>query len=177
MARKRTSYRSSTAHLEAPIAKAAEGEKLFVDAYVRVSQVGGRSGESYQTKRQQRQQIETYCSLKGFEVARWHEEEDQSGGDYDRPKFQEALARVEANETGGIIVAKLDRFARDVVDANKAAKRINKAGGQLISIAENIDTTSYMGQFIFNIFAAVAQLELDRYTENWRIARTDAVER
>jgi len=185
MARKRSkSYRSSTAHLETPLGEKPPVDVLYLDAYIRVSQVGGRSGESYQTKRQQRQQIEAYIAAKNadpnsprIEIARWHEEEDESGGDYDRPMFQEALARVEANETGGIIVAKLDRFARSVVDANVAASRINDAGGQLVACAELIDTTSYMGRFVFNIFTAIAELELARFTEQWRNSRTDAVER
>lgn len=39
--------------------------------------------------------------------------------------FQQALARCEGGETGGIIVAKLDRFARSAVDALDAIRRLN----------------------------------------------------
>jgi|GEM_PF-1856946 len=37
----------------------------------------------------------------------------------DRPLFQQALERIERGETGGLIVAKLDRFARTLTAREK----------------------------------------------------------
>jgi hypothetical protein len=44
------------------------------------------------------------------------------------PAFNEMLARVEGGETGGVVVAKLDRFARSLVDTLEALKRLDAAG-------------------------------------------------
>ncbi|MCW3027621.1 MAG: recombinase family protein, partial [Solirubrobacterales bacterium] len=85
---------------------------LRLDAYVRVSKVAGRSGESFISPTVQRERIEAWAGLHGAELT-WHEPElDVSGGRMDRPVFDRIMARVRAGETGGVVVAKLDRFAR-----------------------------------------------------------------
>src|ERR1700675_1629654 len=61
------------------------------------------------------------------------------GAKLERPPFQQALARCEAGETGGIVVAKLDRFARSAVDALGAIRRLNEAGARLVSVEDNVD--------------------------------------
>jgi DNA invertase Pin-like site-specific DNA recombinase len=92
-----------------------------VDGYVRVSRVAGREGESFISPEVQRKKIQAWAELHGVEVVHWWEELDQSGRRRDRPMFQEALRRCEAGETGGIVVARLDRFARSAVDALEAS--------------------------------------------------------
>ena len=57
---------------------------------------------------------------------------DQTGAKLDRPMFQQALGRCEAGETGGVVVARLDRFARSAVDALSSIKRITVAGARLV---------------------------------------------
>ena len=83
-----------------------------MDGYIRVSRVAGREGESFISPEVQRAKIAGCGELHGVEIVHWWEELDQSGKRRDRPMFQKALARCESGETGGIIVARLDRFAR-----------------------------------------------------------------
>src|SRR5215207_6471812 len=99
----------------------------IVDGYVRVSRVAGREGESFISPEVQRKKIEAWAELHEVQVGQWWEELDQSGRRRDRPMFQEALRRCEAGETGGMVVARLDRFARSAVDALEAIKRLNEA--------------------------------------------------
>ena len=77
----------------------------------------------------------------------------------------------------GIIVAKLDRFARSNRGALEAIDEIEAVGGVLISVAEQIDTSGYAGKFMRNIFFATAQMERERIGEQWFTARSRAVER
>ena len=109
------------------------------DGYIRLSRVAGRDCEAFISPDVQRKKIEAWADLHGVEVVAWWEELDQSGGKRDRPMVQQALARCEAGETGGIIVARLDRFARSAVDALESIKRLNEAGARLVSVEDNFE--------------------------------------
>jgi site-specific DNA recombinase len=152
-------------------------EPLRLDGYIRVSDVRGRSGETFISPSVQREKIEGYAALHGHEIAAIHEELDQSGGKLDRPLFQHALGRVERGETDGIVVAKLDRFARSLVGALESLRRIEEAGGQLVSVEDSFDTTTPMGRFALQITLALAELERSRIRENWIVAQQRAVDR
>jgi DNA invertase Pin-like site-specific DNA recombinase len=110
-------------------------------------------------------------------IVRWWEELDQSGRRRDRPMFQDALARCEVGQTGGIVVARLDRFARSALDALEAIKRLNEAGARLVSVEDNFDGSTPMSRFAIGILTLIAELELDRITENWSTAVKAAVDR
>lgn len=146
-------------------------------AYIRVSRVGGRAGESFISPDVQRQKIAAYAKARGWRISTWYEELDQPGSRYDRPKFQQALERVEAGKADGIIVAKLDRFARSVVDAHTAIRRLQAADGQLVSVEDSFDTSTPMGKFAVTVILAMAELELDRIRANWGDAQARAVAR
>jgi site-specific DNA recombinase len=147
------------------------------DGYIRVSRRAGREGESFISPELQRQKIADWAKLHEVEILAWWEEIDQSGAKLERPFFQQALARCEAGETGGIVVAKLDRFARSAVDALGAIRRLNEAGARLVSVEDNFDGSTPMGRFAIGILTLIAELELERIKENWTAAVSGAVER
>jgi site-specific DNA recombinase len=91
--------------------------------------------------------------------------------------FQEALARCERGESGGIVVARLDRFARSAVDALESIKRLNAAGARLVSVEDNFDGSTPMGRFAIGILTLIAELELERIRESWSTAAREAVGR
>jgi DNA invertase Pin-like site-specific DNA recombinase len=107
----------------------------------------------------------------------WHTDLDESGGKWERPGFQAALARVEAGATDGIVVAKLDRFARSVPDALEALNRIEAAGGSFVSAEDGFDTRTPMGRFAATVITGLGELELARVKENWNTVRRYAAER
>jgi site-specific DNA recombinase len=148
-----------------------------VDGYIRVSRVAGREGESFIAPEVQRRKIEEWAKLHEVEVAQWWEELDQSGAKRARPMFQQALERCEHGETGGIVVARLDRFARSAVDALESIKRLNDAGARLVSVEDNFDGSTPMGRFAIGILTLIAELELERIKESWSTAVSEAVKR
>src|ERR1041385_5122088 len=148
-----------------------------VDGYIRVSRRAGREGESFISPEVQRQRIEGWAQANGVELVRWWKEIEQSGARRERPMFQEALARCERGETGGIVVAKLDRFARSAVDALESIKRLNEAGARLVSVEDGFDGSTPMGRFAIGILTLIAELELERIRENWDSAVSSAVTR
>jgi len=91
--------------------------------YVRVSRVGGRGGDSFLSPELQREQIALAARREGLEVADVLEELDASGGNRDRPLWNEAIRRVEDGEVGAVIVWNLSRFSRSIRDALDALGR------------------------------------------------------
>jgi site-specific DNA recombinase len=150
---------------------------MNLDGYIRVSKVNGRSGESFISPRVQREKIQDFAKLHGHKVVAWHEDLDEPGSKRSRPGFQDAIARVEAGKSEGIAVAKLDRFARSVADAATAIRRIREAGGELLSVEDNFDSSTPMGKFAMHMLLALGELELDRIRESWSTAQRLAVER
>ena len=151
--------------------------KQHLDGYIRVSRRAGREGESFIAPDVQRQKITDWAKVHEVEIVQWWEEIDASGAKLQRPMFQEALARCEAGETNGIVVARLDRFARSAVDALESIKRLNEAGARLVSIEDSFDGSTPMGRFAIGILTMIAELELERIKENWQIAVSEAVKR
>jgi site-specific DNA recombinase len=147
------------------------------DAYVRVSRKAGREGESFISPEVQRKKIAAWAKLHDVEIIQWWEEIDQSGARLQRPMFQEALARCDRGESGGIVVARLDRFARSAVDALESIKRLNEAGARLVSVEDNFDGSTPMGRFAIGILTLIAELELERIKEGWETAVRAAVGR
>jgi site-specific DNA recombinase len=145
--------------------------------YVRVSRVAGREGESFISPAAQRERIEAHAKAAGHKVIDVLTDLDQSGGKYERPAFQEALARVERGEADGIIVARLNRFSRSVSDAARALERLEAVGGTLVAVDLGMDTSTSGGRLMRNVLMALAEFELEVNRENWVTAMSAAVKR
>jgi DNA invertase Pin-like site-specific DNA recombinase len=145
--------------------------------YVRVSRVAGREGDSFISPAVQRERIERFAAAHDHKVVEWFEDLDQPGSRYQRPGFQSALAAVEDGRADGIAVAALDRFARSVPDAAIALRRLEEAGGTLVSVRDALDTSAPIGRFARTMMLALAELEVERIRENWAVARDRAIGR
>jgi site-specific DNA recombinase len=143
---------------------------LRLIAYIRVSQVRGREGDSFISPDVQRSRIEGIAAARGHVVVEWIEDLDQSGGKTDRPGFQRALELVEEGAAEGIAVARLDRFARSTIDTEMSVRRLEAAGGALVCGDIDMDTSTPAGKMMRTFLAAIAEFDLDRIRENWRAA-------
>ncbi len=152
-------------------------KSLRLLAYVRVSDVRGREGPGFISPTEQLEKCRAFAAAMGHTIVDEAEELDRSGGDMTRPVFTSLLERIEAGEADGMIVAKLNRFARSNVGAWQALERIKQAGGELLSVEENIDTSTATGRFLRDFMLIAANWERERIGEQWRSARTRAVGR
>ncbi len=148
-----------------------------LDCYVRVSRVSGRAGDSFISPALQRERCEQHAALHAHRIIQVHEELDVSGGRDDRPLWQHMLRRVESGETGGVIVARIDRFSRSLVGALNAIERLETAGGVIISVNEQFDTTTPMGRAVMRILLVIAELYREEAAKGFRVSRERAVER
>jgi site-specific DNA recombinase len=150
---------------------------LKLDAYIRVSKVAGRAGDSFISPGVQRERIESWAQAHDA-VVTWHESElDVSGSKMRRPIFDGIMRRVRAGETDGVIVAKLDRFARTLVGALSTLEEFERHNAVLVSVADNLDLSTPMGKAFLRILLVFAELESDRISESWKTATSKAVER
>jgi DNA invertase Pin-like site-specific DNA recombinase len=150
---------------------------LKLHGYIRVSRVLGRQGEGYISPKVQREQIERYAAELGGEIVAWHQDEDYSGGNLERPDFQAALERLRAGVSDGIVVMKVDRFARSVADGAAIVREITERGQIFASCHERMDPRTPEGKFMLNQFLANAELFLDQLKAGWWTAKAKAVAR
>lgn len=152
-------------------------EVLRLDGYVRVSRVGGRAGEGYISPAVQREAIEGYAGELGGEIVAWHDDQDFTGGNADRPGFQAILERLRAGETDGIVVMKVDRFARSVADGSQVVREIVDRGQVFASCHERIDPRTSMGRYLLIGFFNNAELFLDQTKAGWWGSKSRAIAR
>jgi DNA invertase Pin-like site-specific DNA recombinase len=89
----------------------------------------------------------------------------QSGKSLDRPQMQRLLTEVKQRKVAKVIVCKLDRLTRSVRDLAELVETFNARGVQLISLQEQVDTTSAMGRMFLNLMGMIAQWERETIVE------------
>ena len=90
-------------------------------------------------------------------------DEGYSAGTKKRPALQKMLG--ELHQFDLIIFTKLDRFTRNVLDANEMVNEFNRLGISIKAIDEDIDTSTADGMFEFNLKVSLAQRELAKGSE------------
>ncbi len=96
-------------------------------------------------------------------------DEAEGGGTIERPKFQSMLERARAGCFDVIVVWKLDRFCRSLVDLVNVERALRDCGVSLCSVTEFLDTTSTIGRFNFRTIGSVAELERELIGERSRM--------
>lgn len=141
--------------------------------YCRVSSVG--QAEEGVSMDGQRAKIAAWCAATDAELVEVFQDAGISGGKTtNRPGLQAALAAVCQGKGKGkgnvLVVYSLSRMARSTRDALAISERLRKAGADLASITERIDTTSAAGKMIFRMLAVMAEFERDVAGERTKMA-------
>jgi len=89
----------------------------------------------------------------------------ESGAKDSRPRLNELMAAARKRQIDAVLVWRFDRFARSTKHLLLALEEFRSLGIQFVSYQENIDTSSPLGQALFTIVSAVAQLERDLIRE------------
>lgn len=87
----------------------------------------------------------------------------KSGKSLNRPEWKKC--RLDLRDGDTLFVWKVDRLARSVIDLNNVATEFRDEGIELVVLTQNIDTRTPSGKFIFNIFAAFAEMERELISE------------
>jgi DNA invertase Pin-like site-specific DNA recombinase len=126
-------------------------------AYVRVStQEQSANGAGLEA---QREATTAECQRRGWKLADTIEDAGYSARNLKRPGIQTALERLAAGEADVLVVAKLDRLSRSVVDFAGLMERAAREGWALAVLDLGVDTSTPSGEMIANVLATFAQFE------------------
>jgi site-specific DNA recombinase len=149
---------------------------MTYDGYIRISRVAGREGDSFLSPDIQRESIARQARARGIEVGEVVEDRDISG---DKAVAQRDLERlvtkIERGESGGLLVWKVSRFSRNMLDGIQTAARIREAGGHIVG--EDLDTSAPMGRALLGLMLGMAEEELEQRRAGWDEAQSRAVAR
>lgn len=91
-----------------------------------------------------------------------------SGGTMDRPALQRLLADVERGRIDCIVVYKVDRLSRSLLDFSKIVEVFERQGVSFVSVTQQFNTTTSMGRLTLNILLSFAQFEREIIGERIR---------
>lgn len=107
--------------------------------------------------------LKEYAEKNNLVIVDSYIDEGYSAGTKKRPELQRMLGDLHRFEL--IIFTKLDRFTRNVLDANQMVNEFNRLGISIKAIDEDIDTSTADGMFDFNLKVSLAQRELAKGSE------------
>jgi DNA invertase Pin-like site-specific DNA recombinase len=96
------------------------------------------------------------------------EDAGYSAKDLRRPGIQKALEALRSREADVLVVSKLDRLSRSMLDFSLLMERVTKERWALIALDVDVDTTTAAGELQANIMASVAAFERKRNGERTR---------
>lgn len=139
---------------------------MKVAAYIRVStHMQVEEGYSLQA---QRERLKAYAFSQGWEIVQFFVDEGLSAKDMDRPELQRMLKGVREGIFDIVLVYKLDRLTRSVIDLDKLLKEFSKHNVMFKSATEVYDTTTATGRLFIRLVASMAQWERENLGERVR---------
>jgi len=91
-----------------------------------------------------------------------------SGGALERPALQRLLRDVEAGRIDCIVVYKVDRLSRSLMDFSKLVELFDRQKVSFVSVTQHFNTTDSMGRLTLNILLSFAQFEREIIGERIR---------
>ena len=132
---------------------------MKVYAYARVS-------TPQQSLEIQIDQIQKYCDFRKLEIMQFYQDH-ASGKNTDRPGYTQMIEDIQSNPLGieAIVIYKLDRIGRSLIDLINIANTLKNKNIGLISISNSIDTTTKEGRLFFYIMGSLAEYERELIME------------
>jgi DNA invertase Pin-like site-specific DNA recombinase len=90
---------------------------------------------------------------------REYKDKGYSGKNTDRPRFQELIRDIEQGLIAKVVVYKLDRISRSIIDFANMMELFQRYNVEFVSATEKFDTSAPMGRAMLNICIVFAQLE------------------
>lgn len=139
------------------------GLKARVAIYVRVSTLHQIDKDSLPM---QKQDLIAYAKLMlGTDDVVIFEDAGYSGKNTDRPKFQEMMSQIRTGTFTHLLVWKIDRISRNLLDFATMYNELKDLGVVFVSKNEQFDTSTAMGEAMLKIILVFAELERNMTSE------------
>jgi site-specific DNA recombinase len=146
-------------------------QKLRCAVYTRKSSEEGLEQE-FNSLDAQREACEAYVASQRAEG--WlllddrYDDGGVSGGTLERPALKRLLADIEAHRVDIVVVYKIDRLSRALMDFAKLVEVFDRIGVTFVSITQAFSTTTSMGRLTLNVLLSFAQFEREVIGERIR---------
>ena len=145
--------------------------KLRCAVYTRKSTEEGLDKE-FNSLQAQREACEAYIASQRSEgwalIRDPYDDGGFSGGTLERPALQQLLADIEEGLVDVVVVYKIDRLSRSLMDFSKLVEVFDRAGVTFVSVTQSFNTTTSMGRLTLNILLSFAQFEREVIAERVR---------
>ena len=145
--------------------------KLRCAVYTRKSSEEGLEQE-FNSLHAQREACEAYIASQRSEgwvlVRDQYDDGGISGGTLERPGLKRLLADIEEGLVDVVVVYKIDRLSRSLMDFSKLVEVFDRNGVTFVSVTQSFNTTTSMGRLTLNILLSFAQFEREVTAERIR---------
>lgn len=145
--------------------------KLRCAIYTRKSSEEGLDME-FNSLDAQREACEAYVASQRsegwVELATRYDDGGISGGTLDRPALKHLLADIEEDRVDVVVVYKIDRLSRALMDFAKLVEVFDRNDVTFVSVTQSFNTTTSMGRLTLNILLSFAQFEREVIGERIR---------
>src|SRR5260370_738526 len=145
--------------------------KLRCAVYTRKSSEEGLDME-FNSLDAQRESCEAYVMSQKAEgwllVPDRYDDGGFSGGTLERPALQRLLADIEARRVDTVVVYKIDRLSRSLMDFARLVEVFDRNNVTFVSVTQSFNTTTSMGRLTLNILLSFAQFEREVIGERIR---------
>lgn len=141
-----------------------------VAIYVRVSTTN-QAEEGYSIDGQL-DSLTKYCEAMGWSIYQKYIDAGFSGGKLERPDILKLIKDAKRGVFDTVLVYKLDRLSRNVQDTLYLVKEVfNKNEVHFVSLQENLDTSSAMGNLFLTLLSAIAEFEREQIKERMQLGK------
>ena len=120
----------------------------------------------------QRESAEAYIASQAGEgwvcLPERYDDGGYSGGNVERPALKRLMAAIEAGAVDCIIVYKVDRLSRSLLDFARMVEVFDQHGISFVSVTQQINTASSAGRLMLNVLLSFAQFEREIISERTR---------
>jgi site-specific DNA recombinase len=120
----------------------------------------------------QREAAQAYIASQ--QVAGWvclpetYDDGGYSGGSMDRPALTRLLTAIRQREIDCVLIYKLDRLSRSLLDFAKMMETFEQHGASLVAVTQQFNSATSMGRLVLNVLLSFAQFERELIAERTR---------
>lgn len=119
--------------------------------------------QSFNSLHAQREACESYILSQRHEgwqlIATEYDDGGFSGGTMERPALKKLMADIAAKRIDTVVVYKVDRLTRSLMDFARIVEQFDKQGISFVSVTQQFNTTTSMGRLTLNVLLSFAQFE------------------